>query len=259
VIFAVGAVAAVAACAGFGLRSREPAEQEIEPSAISANLEFDLRPSLRGTNVEPDAAPPSTKVWRLEKKIPKDSKGRGYDELYPTIVQWVHPVTAAPELVPDNPMRHFGAGRDGVARGDCGSGHCGVDLEGPRGRAIVSVQSGVVVRVERRYNGGDGISGRFVRVQHDEGYLTSYMHMDTIDPKLEVGDRIQQGQYLGTLGSTGVSANVPHLHFALEVPLTNRYKGDLPYSATKMLNPAPFVLRAKIIEVPERRPLKPAT
>ena len=226
---------------------------------VNAGMEFDLRPSLRGTNVELDSLPPDRNRWKIEDKIPKDSKGRAYDQLYPTIVQWMHPVTAAPELVPWNPQRHFGAGRDGVGRNDCGSGHCGIDLEGPRGRAIIAVQSGVVVRVERRYNGGDGMSGRFVRIQHDEGYLTSYMHLDTVDPKMEVGDRVTQGQYLGTLGSTGVQANVPHLHFALEVPITNKYKGDLSSSATRMLNPAPFVLRAKIVDVPERRPLKPAT
>src|SRR5687767_5142898 len=128
VAFGVAAAGAVAACAGLQLSAREAGEsiEDVEPTVITANLAFDLQPSLRGTSVEPEAPPPGR--WRIEHKIPKDSKGRGYDELYPTIVQWVHPVTAAPEHVPLDSGRHFGADRTGVARNDCGSGHCGIDL-----------------------------------------------------------------------------------------------------------------------------------
>lgn len=250
-------IATAIACLGFVDR---------EPTSTVVSIEMPViepQPRLRSAIVTHDEIPVAPKVtkpkWiKIDETIPKDKKGRGLDEVYPSIVNWVHPITSASELLPWNPARHFGAERSGIERSDCGAGHCGVDLDGPRGRAVISVESGVVVRVERRESGGDGMSGRFVRVQHEDGYLTSYFHMDTIDPKLEPGDRVARGQYIGTIGSTGVAANAPHLHFSLELPIHAKYKGDLPRSATRFTNPAPFLVRSKVIDEPVRRPLKPA-
>jgi murein DD-endopeptidase MepM/ murein hydrolase activator NlpD len=251
--YAFAAVAIGALALGFGSR-------DVPAEIIAAEISVQTRPSMHGTNraYEPALAQPEAPKWiKVDDRIPKDTKGRPLDEVYPSIVQWVHPVTSARELLPWNPARHFGAERTAIHRSDCGSGHCGVDLDGPRGRAIVAVAEGVIVRVDHRAN-NDGMTGRWVRIQHDDGYLTSYMHLDTVEPTLEVGDRVARGQALGTLGSTGVSANAPHLHFSLELPLRAGYKGDLGFSAARFINPAPFVMRAKVIDVPERRPLKPA-
>ena len=85
-------------------------------------------------------------------------------------------------------------------------GHCGVDLDGPEGRPVVAVADGVVVRVERHELGLDGKSGRYVRIEHDDGTLTAYMHLDEIADGLELGDHVDGGQYIGTLGATAVYA-----------------------------------------------------
>lgn len=45
-----------------------------------------------------------------------------------------------------------------------------------------------------------------------KGYTFSYWHFDAIDPKLKVGDKVQIGQFLGYMGSTGNSTGW-HLHF----------------------------------------------
>ena len=173
------------------------------------------------------------------------------EEQYPSLLDWTHPVTGTEELVPEQASRHFGAERKGIERSECGAGHCGVDLDGPRGRAVVAVSDGVVVRVERHELGLDGRSGRYVRIEHDDGTLTAYMHLDAIADGLEVGDHVDGGQYIGTLGASAVYAAAPHLHFSLEVPNVVGTHGD--NTNTHYVDPAPFLARAAIAPVSDRR------
>ncbi len=188
--------------------------------------------------------------------IPTEA-GQPLDELYPSLVDWIHPVTGSEEHMPEQASRHFGAERKGIMRTECGAGHCGVDLDGPRGRPIVAVADGIVVRVERHELGLDGRSGRYVRIEHDDGTLTAYMHLDDIADGLEVGDHVDGGQYIGTLGATAVYSAAPHLHFSLEVPNDPRQHGD--NTNTHYVDPAPFLVRAKIVSIPDRKhAIKPA-
>lgn len=183
--------------------------------------------------------------------------GVALDEQYPSLLDWIHPVTGTTEKVPEQASRHFGAERKGVERSECGAGHCGVDLDGPEGRPVVAVSDGVVVRVERHELGLDGKSGRYVRIEHDDGTLTAYMHLDDVADGLEVGDRVDGGQYIGTLGATAVYASVPHLHFSLEVPNVAGTHGD--NTNTHYVDPAPFLARAAVSPMPERKhAIKPA-
>jgi murein DD-endopeptidase MepM/ murein hydrolase activator NlpD len=185
------------------------------------------------------------------------------DEAFPSLRAWIHPVTGSAELMPEQASRHFGAHRDGIERPECGEGHCGIDLDGPRGRPIVAVAAGTVVRVELSELGLDGRSGRYVRIEHNDGTLTAYMHMDEV-ADLRVGDRVTAGQYVGTLGATAVFSSAPHLHFSLEVPARPGLHGDI--TDTHYVDPAPFLVRAAITApastIAERRerhhPIKPA-
>jgi murein DD-endopeptidase MepM/ murein hydrolase activator NlpD len=185
------------------------------------------------------------------------------DEAFPSLRAWTHPVTGSPELTPERGGRQFGAQRHGIERAECGDGHCGVDLDGPRGRPIVSVAAGTVVRIERSELGLDGRSGRYVRVEHHDGTLTAYMHLDEV-AALRVGERVAAGQYVGTLGASAVYASAPHLHFSLELPRRPGQHGD--HTDTRYVDPAPFLVRATIAApstvVADRRvrthPLKPA-
>ncbi|HEV7556881.1 MAG TPA: M23 family metallopeptidase [Kofleriaceae bacterium] len=187
-------------------------------------------------------------------------RDRPIDERYPTLARWIHPVTRSPELMPMATVRWFGAERVGIDRAECGAGHCGVDLDGPRGRPIVAVAAGRVVRVERHELGLDGKSGRYVRIAHDDGTLTAYMHMDDVADGLEVGDRVDAGQYLGTLGATATYSAPAHLHFSLEIPLhatVSSVSGD--NTETRYIDPAPFLVRAAIVVGADRRhAIKPA-
>jgi len=172
--------------------------------------------------------------------------GKRLDEMFPSLRAWTHPVTGSPELMPEQASRHFGAHRDGIERAECGEGHCGVDLDGPRGRPLVAVAAGTVVRVELSELGLDGRSGRYVRIEHDDGTLTAYMHMDDV-ANVRVGDRVTAGQYIGTLGATAVFASAPHVHFSLEVPAQPGLHGD--NTNTHYVDPAPFLARSTIAPI----------
>jgi len=177
------------------------------------------------------------------------------DKHYPSLRGWIHPVAATSERVPERWSRRFGSERRGIERSECGAGHCGVDLDGPRGRPIVAVAAGTIVRVERSELGADGRSGRYVRIEHDDGTLTAYMHLDEVAEGLRVGDRVDAAQYVGTLGATAVFSAPPHLHFSLEVPDRPGLRGD--HSETEYVDPAPFLARARVAPMPDR-PAKPA-
>ena len=173
--------------------------------------------------------------------------GMRLDEAFPSLRAWTHPVSGSAELMPEQSSRQFGAHREGIDRPECGEGHCGIDLDGPRGRPIVAVAGGTVVRIELSELGLDGRSGRYVRIEHHDGALTSYMHMDDV-ADLHVGEHVAAGQYLGTLGATAVFSSPPHLHFALEVPDHPGLHGD--NTDTHYVDPAPFLVRSTVAAPP---------
>jgi murein DD-endopeptidase MepM/ murein hydrolase activator NlpD len=221
------------------------------PNIDSPRGEESLSVSLTQTTPEADPPPISDQY-----AMPAHASGRPLDEVFYTLRGWVHPIAGAVELYPDRVARHFGAERHGIERAECGRGHCGVDLHGMRGDPIIAVAAGVVARVERREDGGDGISGRWVRIRHEDSSFTAYMHLDSIEKQLEVGDSVNAGQYLGRLGSTGVAASAPHLHFALELP--KNPEPDAKHPTTQFVDPAPFLVRAKITKAERAHAVKPA-
>ncbi|PSN11393.1 metalloendopeptidase [filamentous cyanobacterium CCT1] len=85
--------------------------------------------------------------------------------------------------------------------------HEGIDFSGPVGKPILATAEGVVVRAD--YNGG---YGNHVRIDHGYNYETLYAHMSEIEVK--IGDRVQRGDVVGYLGSTGRSSG-PHLHYSI--------------------------------------------
>ncbi len=229
-------------------------------TAAVVNVDPDATETLpiKSTIATHEQAPPAPVTVSPVEKFPMPTRfGVPLDETFTSLQGWVHPVTNSAELMPERRSRHFGSGRIGIERPECGDGHCGIDLDGPRGRPIVAVADGTVIRVERKELGSDGRSGRYVRIQHDDGAITAYMHMDDVAQDLQVRDRVTAGQYVGTLGATAIFSAAPHLHFSLELPDHTGDRGD--GISTTYVDPAPFLVRATIANKPERKhAIKPA-
>jgi murein DD-endopeptidase MepM/ murein hydrolase activator NlpD len=85
--------------------------------------------------------------------------------------------------------------------------HTGVDWAAPSGTPIVASGNGTVTEV-----GWKGGYGRYIRLQHNNGYETGYGHMSGFARGIEKGTRVRQGQVIGYVGSTGVSTG-PHCHY----------------------------------------------
>jgi murein DD-endopeptidase MepM/ murein hydrolase activator NlpD len=181
-----------------------------------------------------------------KRAIPK-LDGVAVDERYPILgATWVHPVTGTTEIVPTRWQRKYGAPRFPGGGRRCGRGHCGVDLDGPRGRPIVAVLPGTILNVERRRNGKDGRSGRYIKIQHEGGVITAYMHLDSIAPGISAGDEVDAGDVIGALGKSGIRSGDPHLHFGLEIKIGKSWK------AVRHVDPTPFLERARVVPEPSK-------
>lgn len=87
-------------------------------------------------------------------------------------------------------------------------GHNGVDLANSVGTPVMAAASGkVIVSKSSGYNGG---YGTYIVVSHSNGTQTLYAHLSS--DKVSVGQSVEQGQVIGTIGMTGKTTG-PHLHF----------------------------------------------
>ncbi len=83
--------------------------------------------------------------------------------------------------------------------------HKGIDFAGKQGAEIVAVATGVVTWSRDRFG-----YGLMVEINHGNGYSTRYAHNERNLAK--VGETVQKGQVIATMGSTG-RATGPNLHF----------------------------------------------
>jgi murein DD-endopeptidase MepM/ murein hydrolase activator NlpD len=87
--------------------------------------------------------------------------------------------------------------------------HLGVDYGAPHGSAVVAVASGTVLSA-----GWAGAGGNQVRIRHDGGVETYYLHLSSFGPGIRAGAQVDQNQVIGRVGATG-TATGPHLDFRL--------------------------------------------
>ena len=83
--------------------------------------------------------------------------------------------------------------------------HKGMDIKAPTGTPIMAAADGEVT-----YAGTRSGYGLVVEISHGDGVGTVYGHMNEIS--VAVGDILQQGDLIGTVGATG-NASTPHLHY----------------------------------------------
>ena len=87
--------------------------------------------------------------------------------------------------------------------------HKGVDFAAPTGTPIYAGGNGVI-----EYIGNNGGYGKYIRIRHNNEYKTAYGHMSGFKKDLSKGARVNQGEIIGYVGSTGRSTG-PHLHYEI--------------------------------------------
>jgi murein DD-endopeptidase MepM/ murein hydrolase activator NlpD len=127
--------------------------------------------------------------------------------------------------------------------------HLGVDYGAPHGSPVVAVASGSVVSAGR-----SGAAGLMVRLRHNNGFESYYLHLSALGKGIRAGARVDQGQLIGRVGATG-TATGPHLDYRLRRngvfvnPLTvhrNMPPGD-PIAAS--LRPAFLAERERVLQL----------
>ncbi|POF60579.1 peptidase M23, partial [Vibrio vulnificus] len=83
--------------------------------------------------------------------------------------------------------------------------HRGTDYVAPVGTPIWAAGDGVVQQA-----GYNQFNGNYVFIRHSNTYLTKYLHLQK--KLVKTGQRVKQGQSIGTLGGTG-RVTGPHLHY----------------------------------------------
>ena len=97
-----------------------------------------------------------------------------------------------------------------------------------------------------RYIGVNGLfqtNGYYIEIDHEGGYVTSYLHMKEAVSSLTVPDKVRRGDLIGWSNNTGGSTG-DHLHFAVRQGRT-------------FLDPVQFLVSEVLIDMPVRmRPVE---
>ena len=147
---------------------------------------------------ESKVTPPESVYKRIKKENNKMGKARAINSDLPFFKnQFIMPVEGIISGV-------YGSQR--ILNGKPRWPHYGIDIAAKKGTMIKSSGSGVVTMAEDDlyYTGGTII------MDHGHGISTIYSHLETV--LVSVGDKINKGDLIGTVGSTGRSTG-PHLDF----------------------------------------------
>ncbi len=149
---------------------------------------------------ESKVTPPESVYKRIKEENNKIGKARAINSSLPFFKnQFIMPVEGIISGV-------YGSQR--ILNGKPRWPHYGIDIAAKQGTMIKSSGSGVVTMAEADlyYTGGTII------MDHGHGISTIYSHLESV--MVSVGDKINQGDVIGTVGSTGRSTG-PHLDFRL--------------------------------------------
>jgi len=95
-------------------------------------------------------------------------------------------------------------------------GRYAMDIAMPEGTPIIAARAGTVVSIENNQSGrGTHPSGNYVRILHEDGTMSVYLHLKRGSLKVREGQKVAQGALLALSGNTGNSTG-PHLHFVVQ-------------------------------------------
>ena len=95
--------------------------------------------------------------------------------------------------------------------------HTGIDIAADKTAVVKASCEGTIIAIKN-----DPRYGLTVIIEHDSGYKSVYSNLLTAE-FVEEGDKVEKGETIGTVGTTGIfeSAEEPHVHF--EILKDNEY------------------------------------
>lgn len=87
--------------------------------------------------------------------------------------------------------------------------HYGIDIAAPKGTPVKAPQAGTIRMIEDLY-----FTGWTIILDHGHGVSSTFLHLD--DASVKLGDYVEQGAVIGTVGSTGRSTG-PHLDWRINL------------------------------------------
>ncbi|MGC5327009.1 M23 family metallopeptidase [Brevibacillus sp. SYSU BS000544] len=119
--------------------------------------------------------------------------------------------------------------------------HKGIDIIDPRGASFTAMQPvyAMAAGVVTRAGAADGY-GQAIYIDHGNGLLTRYGHLEVGEMSVSEGDNVAKGGLIGRIGKGKVGTSTgPHLHFQVEE------NGD-PVNPLKYVKPPTFIVSADI-------------
>ena len=177
----------------------------------------------------PGLPSPTPRVWEWPPAAPTEQPMRAHPHLQSGFLIPVGGVEVpTDEQYLPNSARAYRAGY-----------HEGIDFPVTAGAPVLAAKSGTILRIDAVFTDWsaadeqtafeaalalgytpsatlDRIRGRQVWIDHGEGIVTRYAHLEAVAP-LRVGDAVTQGQVIGAVGSSGYPEGGPHLHFEIRV------------------------------------------
>ena len=187
----------------------EPIPSEQREGGIGGVNRYEALEGYNNSNLVIETA---TRLDKIRKKVYVQSKS--YDELIKMAENKGDMLKSVPAIIPisnkDLTRTASGFGWRIHPYYKISKFHYGMDFTAPAGTDVYATGNGIVVDVSSLQRG----LGKHITIDHGFGYMSTYAHLSNFN--VRVGQRVQRGDIIGYVGSTGMSV-ANHLHYEIKL------------------------------------------
>ena len=187
----------------------EPIPSEQREGGIGGVNRYEALEGYSNSNLVIETA---TRLDKIRKKVYVQSKS--YDELIKMAENKGDMLKSVPAIIPisnkDLTRTASGFGWRIHPYYKISKFHYGMDFTAPAGTDVYATGNGIVVDVSSSQRG----LGKHITIDHGFGYTSTYAHLSNFN--VRVGQRVQRGDIIGYVGSTGMSV-ANHLHYEIKL------------------------------------------